>query len=337
MYTDDDIMRCCCDRYLCYGCRDNCDYCDDSQDGLGLYVRYYDKRTREYLDKNGGDLLASIRPFGVEIEAYYADIDDLAAVAAGAPHTLGIAADGSLGERGVEFQTPRLAGGKGQQYVEHVCRLLNENSFSVSRACGMHIHIDGEGYKRVRDYQRLKTLWQFYIAFEDAVLALLPQSRRGNRFCNALKPLYHIEEIRRADSRKALEKIWYRVGNMRFLGREKKEVCHSTRYRGLNLHSLFHDGHFEIRYHSGTINVAKILHWVSLHTSIIDRVGRDDIADERIREALYLPSYEEKLSLLFELAAVPKATAHFFIQRAKALNPQALVSPFGRATTLCAA
>jgi hypothetical protein len=201
----------------------------------------------------------------------------------------------------------------------------------------MHIHIDGAGYKKPREYRRLKTLWQFYIVFEDALMALLPKSRRRNSYCNALKPLYHIEEIARADSRKALEKIWYRVGNMRHLGREKKVPQHSTRYRGLNLHSLFHDGHVEIRYHSGTINAAKILHWVALHTSIIDTVGREDFAAGRVNEALYLPSYEEKLSLLFELAAVPKATRNFFTERAKTLNPQARLSPFINATKICAA
>jgi len=273
-YLRDEVYTCC-DRVVCPDCYHEY-HADHDGDDADIPTRRADERTDRFIAAQPGTVIASPRIFGVEIETYYPDRSALEAVVHRIDDALGVSLDGSLGSRGIEFQTPRLGGQAGEQFITTLCQHLCDHGFYIQRSCGLHVHLDGAGYTADEDYYRLRTLWQFYLVFEDVLLAFLPQSRRTNSYCKAMKQDFHLREIGLAATRTELEQLWYRVTNKRKLSGLKKNRYDQTRYSGVNLHSLFHAGHIEIRYHSGTISAPKILQWVNLHARIM-RSGSSSI------------------------------------------------------------
>jgi hypothetical protein len=90
---------------------------------------------------------------------------------------------------------------------------------------------------------------------------------------------------------------------------------HDSRYFGLNLHCLFAQGHYEIRYHSGTTNPQKILNWIALHAALLNkaRTGYDFssllVAHDRAK------SPAEEAQTLFKHLALRPTTRKYFLKR----------------------
>jgi hypothetical protein len=290
-----DVCDGCVDRHYttCYSCDDTihhddanyggdeeyrCNSCHRAyreENGDDLPERHYStKLLPEFSGTEDGEYIHSTRIFSAEIEAYYPGMDAMHTVARNIPQAMGISSDGSLDDDGVEFQTPKLQGKKGEDAMIQLCTTLNSNGFRVNATTGLHIHIDGEGLipKRVtKDAPgALQRMMAFYLSFEDVIISFLPPSRRKNSYARLLNREFHVREIMEAKNERELEKMWYRARTHRAVKRLKEGKYHDSRYNGVNLHSLFKDGHLEIRYHSGTINPVKILEWTGLHLAIID-------------------------------------------------------------------
>lgn len=272
----DVLYRCSDTEYRCESCRDA--YNEESDD----YTREYSTELLpRFTSKEVGDRIVSDRIFSAEIEAYYPDVSSMQEVSRMLPREVGISGDGSLHENGIEIQTPQLQGKAGEELLREICNALNRYDFHVDSSAGLHIHLDGKGLipRTVTKHEpyALKRMLVFYLTFEDIILSFLPHSRRANRYAEQLSKKYQIQEIMEAKSERDIEKIWYRELRTTRLSRLKEGKYHDSRYTGVNLHSLFRDGHLEIRYHSGTINAEKILHWTALHQSILDgAVGREE-------------------------------------------------------------
>jgi Putative amidoligase enzyme len=181
------------------------------------------------------------------------------------------------------------------------------------------VHLDAADFMPAQDANTelarliaLRDLMTFYLSFEDVLLALLPQSRRTNNYCKAFKSAYAWEDIAHAGSRKTLESVWYKAAELDEVARRKVNKYDSSRYRGVNFHSLFNGGHLEIRYHSGTLNPRKVLEWVNLHGRIMDR-----IADRTLHfaNALYTLTLTEKITLFFSLLELPADSQKYFQAR----------------------
>ncbi len=305
-YSDDDF------------CSEDCYYTyyqdNDSEDGIP--ERKWSKGDfSEYMSKDKGDYITSPRIFSIEVESYYPNGIALHRAAEILPSHVGVSGDGSLGNRGVEFQSPKLQGRKGEELVKKLATVLNDNDFYVERTCGLHLHIDGKDLlprtRTKHEARKVKALLQLYIAYEDVIQSLLPRSRRNNNYARHVRSSFCINDIQNCYTLESLEKLWYKAAKRKELKRLKAEHYNSTRYNGLNLHSLFSDGHLEIRYHSGTINYEKIMHWVTLHTCMVDYANRG-YTPSGTQE---LTDLKEKTENLFSLIGLPEGTQDYYRMR----------------------
>lgn len=333
------------DYFVCDSCEDitsrDYAYSDDITDTEDTLCRMcYREREDEYNNENNynefptrdystadhaqhqstdaGKYVTSPRVFSAEVECYYPNRETLREVADALPDTIGISEDGSLsGGSGVEFQTPKLKGKAGEDTILGLCKALNDNGFSIERSAGLHLHLDGAGLMpktRTTHYPTaIVALWTFYLVFEDVFLSFLPPSRRRNQYCTLIKSQFHAKEIQTCRTLVELEKLWYRTANRNDIKNRKGNKYDSSRYVGINLHSLFSNNHLEVRYHSGTLNAGKILEWVNLHQTVLDKA-----ADGRLwgmPEVQSLPALADKTALFFKVLELPDRAEKYFRDR----------------------
>ncbi len=272
--------------------------------------------------KGAKNIITSSRIFSTEIECYppSGDTRDLVCRKR-IPSEMGVSGDGSLNSGGIELQTPRLGGEKGEKILREICSNLITNDFYTDEKCGLHIHLDG-GSKLINrtnpleNPTRLKSLWKFYLVFEDVILSFLPRTRRGNKYCRQMKWEFHVREIEACATLYAIEQLWYRRSAKEDIERLKSERYADNRYQGINLHSLIGHNHMEVRYHSGTINAEKMLHWVALHSRIMDSAEASQIPDNIANLVAECITIEEKTELFFAILKLPEETKKYLISRA---------------------
>jgi hypothetical protein len=221
----------------------------------------------------------SNRAFGVEIECHLPHGKNRAAVAAaitaagiecraeGYNHTTGqrwkIVHDGSIAtdETGGEVVSPKLYGDDGYRQVEIVMNAMVAAGCTVSKQCGLHVHVDstGESLGYYKDVAKL------FAAYESVIDSVMPVSRRvnNNKYCRSITHASR-EEIDAASSQHALAVI---------LGRG---AMHS-RFVKLNLwrrpaaHNVSAIQTVEFRQHSGTLEPVKAINWIKLCQRICDK------------------------------------------------------------------
>lgn len=320
-----------CDNYMRYEHINECNLCGDTmcvrcdstynhlcaadaegnQSHPSMFGVTHDERTTAYIStKTHGDILLASRPVGIEIECY---ARNEMAIQQGLLEGFGIGTDSSLNQNGIEIRTPRLAGKKGEDALRKTCALLAEAEAHVNRTCGLHVHISADDYSNRPN--ALRTLWLAYLTYEDVLLSFLPRSRRSNRYCINLRNRFHIDEIEEAKTQEAQEKIWYREMNSEKLAKIKAERGSQTRYVGLNLHSFFHAGHAEVRYHSGTISFEKMTQWAALNVRLFDVASHSTSND--ILAGRHEIRLTKKTRRFFEAFAIPDTMRAFFLKRQK--------------------
>jgi hypothetical protein len=256
------------------------------------------------------------------------------------PAGIGVTEDGSLGNGGREFQTPKLRGAKGEAVLTTVCRALQSNEFTVNNDCGTHVHIDGKGLLprtiSKDEPTSLKQLWAFYLAYEPVIHSFLPQGRRSNRYCYSLYKVAAIDKVKACKTQRDIERLWYKAQHPRQLDSRKSHHYDDSRYAGVNLHSLLGQKNVEIRYHSGTINALKILHWVNLHTAILDRAALKVLPIEDSIAALSL-AIPDRTTRMFDALGLSQKTRDYLLARQTKFNSNCNESALtDNETTICA-
>jgi len=237
------------------------------------------------------------------------------------PKEIGISGDGSLSSGGIEIQTPMLQGEKGESLLKHLCKRLKETGFTTDISCGMHIHLD-KGSVLIpsnpisQEPNALKNLWGFLLAFEDAILSVLPPSRRTNRYCRKMRKYFHLQEIRNCSSLDGLEKVWYRCISRMEIENRKSGKYDDSRYTGFNFHSLFGHGHLEIRYHSGTISYKKITEWANLFCKIMDWADQPGASWSLIEQADEMLDVADKRKFMYQVLGISAESQAYFESRA---------------------
>ena len=136
----------------------------------------------------------------------------------------------------------------------------------VNRSCGLHLHFDATD----TDWRDLRAIGLVAYKFEQILYKMMPDSRSGSRWCRKMD--IGFRNLVECDSEEKLVHLWYRDSGM------SREKYNDSRYHGLNLHARFYLGSIEFRYHSGTLNYAKISNWIMICNSIIEtgiRLSRD--------------------------------------------------------------
>lgn len=277
----------------------------------------------KWVGKETGAIVKSPRMFSCEVEAMSPFGDWAQRLHKTLPKETGIGTDGSVGVRnqapyGFEVQTPRLAGKRGEELVHRLCSSVKGVEAVLDNTCGMHIHLDGAGLidpDRLAHPTALLQLWKSSIVFEDVILSFLPFSRRGNDYCRTIADVFQLTELDIIDTLAEAEKLWYRVQLPENISDAKNHHRHTSRYFGANFHSLFADGHFEVRYHSGTINARKILEWANLHALIMDACVQGKMTREFLKECQTTSKLSEKTEMLFNQIGLAGASKQYFMGR----------------------
>tara|TARA_R100000322_G_scaffold52122_1_gene32416 strand:- start:260 stop:2041 length:1782 start_codon:yes stop_codon:yes gene_type:complete len=156
--------------------------------------------------------------------------------------------------------------------------LKEESRAYISSKCGYHLHVDIRDF----DWQHMLVLTLMTKMIEPHIYSWLPSSRRTSRWCRPVSQ--SVASLRYVNDRDSFMDYYYDDGSFR------NEKYHEKRYHGLNLHCHFQANQgVEIRYHSGTLNADKMLHWSILWTQIIDKCYElgNQLADEMRQDNIY--------------------------------------------------
>jgi superfamily II DNA or RNA helicase len=171
---------------------------------------------------------------------------------------------------GWEITSRILIGEQGFLEVADACRVIQSvaeaEGLRVSVRTGTHVHL---GWNP--GGMALRALFDLVAYYEPAVLSLVGPSRASSTFAKSV----------RKSARSLLN-----LGDHSAWAREFAPI--SSRYLGVNPRNLFGSryGTLEVRWHSGTIEAAKILTWVSLWMRIVSAgsqiVGPPGISTARV-------------------------------------------------------
>ncbi|MFA7327115.1 MAG: amidoligase family protein [Candidatus Kapaibacterium sp.] len=244
-----------------------------------VYQAYYQTgRFQEVLESNSTFNFRFNRTFGIEIEGYNCDRDELARKLTergiqtnheSYNHTTRrawkVIYDGSLsGNKSFEVVSPVLKGQNGLDQLQTVCEVLEEMNAKVNKTCGLHIHIGVSDYE-IEDWKRL---FKNYIKMEKTVDAFMPNSRRksNNTYTKSLvKPNYK-QIIEEASNLEGLE----------------RSLLRSDRYHKINTKCFWRQKTVEFRQHSGTVDFAKISNWVKFVMRLTDYSKTSLLQSKRI-------------------------------------------------------
>ena len=247
----------------CDNCeQDFCESCYDEHPCENNTFREIDEPT--FLEGEPTSQIQVKRFVGVEIEVEKGEPKDLAS---DLRDTIAIVHDGSIS--GVEINTPPASGDKLVDIINHTCEVLKNHNYKGTRACGVHIHLDARDIQN--DHKKIVQVVKTYYALEDIIYSILPPSRWQSNYCKRLAQDYLYKNFKNTKKdTKAIEKQWYKSNSESALESKKHQKYDSTRYYGVNIHSIFYRGTLELRYHSGTTSPRKILSWIDFNLKILD-------------------------------------------------------------------
>ncbi len=209
-------------------------------------------------------------PFGIEIETVGLTQDTLRRAIQGvtggviqregvtdsAGRVWNVVRDGSLsgGTYSGEIVSPILRY-EDIPLLQDIIRAVRRAGARTDHSTGIHIHVDGSRF----DARSLRNLVHF-IHKQEALLhhALQVSDRRLSNYCGAINQDFM---QRLAQGHKTMQDIraaWYGCTG------EPASRYHSSRYRGLNLNSLFFRGTVEFRYFNGTLHAGEVKAYVQL-------------------------------------------------------------------------
>lgn len=286
------------------------------------FPRQYSKN-RDWMSDERGKLIVSNRIFSCEIETLVPQTPNMVnELFTHIPRQIGISGDNSIRAHGmtmgIELQTPRLQGARGEELIARTTAGLKSLGATINDSCGLHIHLDAAGLfpaSRADNPIALLQLWKAHLVFEDAVLSFLPYKRRMNRYCRPMRDYFKLSELDMLYSLYEVERMWYKQRHYANIAEEKGHHYHPSRYFGVNFHSLLAEKNLEIRYHSGTLNGKKIIHWVNLHSLIMDAAVKGSFTREVLTAAQATTDITEKAQILFSLIGLPSKSAQYFLDR----------------------
>lgn len=124
------------------------------------------------------------------------------------------------------------------------------------------------------NFNFLRNVLYFYTKYSLVMESLVSNSRKfPNMYCVPLAKSFKLEEISKLKTEGELRDYWYK-------GRETSRKRDDSRYHDVNLHCYFNGyGTVEIRSHGGTVDPNKILLWVRLHQTILDKLENATLDD----------------------------------------------------------
>lgn len=144
--------------------------------------------------------------------------------------------------------------------IQEIVRKLRKSGALVNSSTGIHIHINAEPYNA----KTLKNLINIVRSKEDILYkALNVGYSRETNFCKKVNEKF-IQDInkKKPKNKEELKMLWYEGNDGSY------RRYHHSRYRGLNLHSLFEKGTVEFRLFNGSLHAGKIKSYIQLCLAI---------------------------------------------------------------------
>lgn len=171
------------------------------------------------------------------------------------PPDMGVHTDGSVTAPGAEIVSPPCQGVGLERAIVEACKAAKVAGYGVDVSCGLHVHIGGI------PADKLWAVINTAMAVEDVLFAMLPESRKRNRYSAKMKG-GKVKQLLHPTT--DIEAWWYDTTDEARLRALKGEKYNGVRYVGVNLHSYYRRGTVEFRYHSGTMNAEKVRNWVRI-------------------------------------------------------------------------
>jgi len=254
--------------------------------GYGFVQNVYAKMQRSGLQASVFTPGLFTRTFGVEFEAYGVDMHRLKAelerqgievAIEGYNHTTRshwkIVTDASIrGNNGLELVSPVLQGEDGLEQVRKACKALKRCNALINKSCGMHIHFGASDF----GLQQWKNIYKNYINYEGLIDSFQPVSRRAdnNMYCRSL-----LHRFRSGSA--AFEAI----DNCTNIEQIAQKVTGRCRYFKLNAESFFRHGTVEFRQHSGTIEVDKVVNWITFLNNLVE-YSKNNVSSQKTLESV---------------------------------------------------
>jgi hypothetical protein len=185
--------------------------------------------------------------------------------------------DGSLsGVANGEIVSPIL-GYEDIETLQNVVRAVRRAGARVDSTCGIHIHIDGARFDAKTVTNLVKIVHKQERLIEQA---LGIQPGRLARYCQPIDEAFlrRLEE-RRPRTMQELRDAWYGYAGAR------PSRYDSSRYRGVNLNSLFFRGTVEFRLFEGTLHAGEVKSYVQFALALADKALRAKSASSRRRDS----------------------------------------------------
>jgi hypothetical protein len=186
--------------------------------------------------------IKSQRSFGLELESEHDD----GHIALKMNNTSCFGAKFDCTCSGREFYSPILTGDEGLNEVEILCRVADEQGWSVDFQCGYHLHLD----MRSETLTTLRSIAYAWSQLHPVIIGCVEKSRPDSDYCrHTINPI-HIERTPLNDL-------------LAFF-------MNSDRYSFFNLQAYHVHGTFENRLHEGTFDLETIRNWIILNLRICD-------------------------------------------------------------------
>ncbi len=144
--------------------------------------------------------------------------------------------------------------------IQEIVRQLRHKGAIANSSCGIHVHVGAERHTA----KTLRNLVNIMTSKEDILFkAIGVTPDRANRWCKKTEQRF-VEEMNRTKPTTTanVERIWYNGSSHRY------EHYDSSRYRALNLHSLWQGKGIEFRCFNGTTHAGKIKTYIQLCLAI---------------------------------------------------------------------
>ena len=140
-------------------------------------------------------------------------------------------------------------------FIQEMVRELRKAGAMVNSSCGIHIHIDAASHTAAT----LRNLVNIMASKEDLLYKALDVQVSRERYCRKADVSF-LNKLNsyRPKSMEELERIWYDGRGSRFYHYDE------SRYKALNLHSVFSKGTIEFRLFNSTLHAGKVKSYIQL-------------------------------------------------------------------------
>ena len=162
-----------------------------------------------------------------------------------------------------ELVTPILSEGDEVTLLQAVSKLY-EVGARVNKSCGIHIHVDAATFTP----QAIINLVALIESNEKLIYKALGISKDRLRYCKRINDdLIQMIKERKPESVSDIQKLWYKESPYELVDGK----YHSTRYHGLNLHSIYYNGTIEFRMFNGSLDPAEIVAYMDFTLALCEK------------------------------------------------------------------